>query len=77
MLDKLRIHGLDPATEALGNSLNIDWRIVWALAQKYGVVVIELLPKLLPLLASKDYAGVIQLILDALHTTPPAMLPLT
>jgi hypothetical protein len=75
MLDRLRLNGLMPHVEYAGTSLGINWGEVWSLTQQYGVVVIEILPELLPLIQAQNWTGVLTLILAKLNTPVPTVVP--
>ncbi len=74
-LDLLKKNGLTPDMEALGGKLGIDWAKVWALVRQYGIIVIQLLPQLLPLIEAGDWPAVLALILANLHAPVPTPIP--
>lgn len=74
-LDLLKKNGLTPEMEALGGRLGIKWAEIWPLVLKYGVIVIQLLPQLLPLIEAGDWPAVLALILANLHAPVPPVVP--
>ena len=75
MLSNLLAVGMPEEVKHLGNRIGLNWDVVWELVNQYGMGVLTLLPQLIPLIQAQNWAGVLALIVTALHTTPPPIVP--